>query len=173
MEPLDLDREHLRQLSKAPPTTVRRPPAQLTNTALPNSELQREKKSSSNVHRTAVCVSVYVHVCLYLSRWWWSWCDPEDWMIFLTNQEEMMMAVKPAEKWQKSRAWHICDCSSFRQFILLLFKWLQMVQRDYGPLHITLSVLAAETGWNHKAEISLVGPKTTRKTQFNNLIKRM
>lgn len=63
MEPLDLDCKHLRQLSIAPPTTVRRPPAQQTNTALPNSELQREK-SSSNVHHSAVCVCVCIRACV-------------------------------------------------------------------------------------------------------------
>lgn len=41
MDSDDDDREHLRQLRKAPPATVRRPPAQLTNTAFPNSKLCR------------------------------------------------------------------------------------------------------------------------------------
>lgn len=41
------DREHLRQLRKAPPAIVRRPPAQLTNTAIPNSKLPRKKKTKN------------------------------------------------------------------------------------------------------------------------------
>lgn len=53
MDSLSLVRQHLRQLSRAPPAIVRRPPAQLTYTATPNSKLRRKttkKHLDAHVH---------------------------------------------------------------------------------------------------------------------------